>query len=149
MLLIRWWSTSSAPSSEGSQGAAEFVKTNALVPAGNGAARRQGDERVDGDRANLRDGFWEIENAVVTRIGQPSEKFSTYLVSTYLSPERVRDALGTAISVSFWELPAIIEEEIVRLRDAGLLDDEQFADEKFDELMAQHEREGDSALDKE
>jgi lipopolysaccharide export system permease protein len=66
-------------------------------------------ERVDGDRANLRDGFWEVENAVVTRIGQPSERFSTYLVSTYLSPERVRDALGTAISVSFWELPAIID----------------------------------------
>lgn len=66
-------------------------------------------ERIDGDRANLKDGYWEIDNAVVTRMGQPAERFSTYLVSTYLSPERVRDALGTAISVSFWELPGIIE----------------------------------------
>lgn len=66
-------------------------------------------ERVDGDRAYLRDGFWEISNAVVTRIGYPSERFPAYLVSTHLSPERVRDALGTAISVSFWELPGIIE----------------------------------------
>ena len=66
-------------------------------------------ERIDGDRASLKDGFWEIDNAVVTRMGQPPERYATYLVSTFLSPERVRDALGTAISVSFWELPGIIE----------------------------------------
>jgi lipopolysaccharide export system permease protein len=66
-------------------------------------------ERVDGERSSLRDGYWEVKNAVVTRIGQPPERFDTYLVTTYLSPERVRDALGTAISVSFWELPGVIE----------------------------------------
>ncbi len=66
-------------------------------------------ERIDGELASLRDGYWEVANAVVTRIGQPPERFSSYLVSTYLSPERVRDALGTAISVSFWELPGIID----------------------------------------
>ncbi len=66
-------------------------------------------ERIDGELASLRDGYWEVANAVVTRIGHPPERFSSYLVSTYLSPERVRDALGTAISVSFWELPGIIE----------------------------------------
>jgi lipopolysaccharide export system permease protein len=31
------------------------------------------------------------------------------LLSTYLSPERVSDALGKAIAVSFWELPGLIE----------------------------------------
>ena len=66
-------------------------------------------ERIDGDRSRLRDGFWEVENATVTRMGQPPERFASYLVSTHLSPERVRDALGTAISVSFWELPSLIE----------------------------------------
>jgi lipopolysaccharide export system permease protein len=66
-------------------------------------------ERIDGDRALLMDGYWEVENAIVTRMGQPAERFGVYLVSTYLSPERVRDALGTAISVSFWELPGLIE----------------------------------------
>ncbi len=66
-------------------------------------------ERVDGDRALLRDGYWEVTNAVLTRVGQPPERFNSLLVSTFLSPERVRDALGTAISVSFWELPGIIE----------------------------------------
>jgi lipopolysaccharide export system permease protein len=66
-------------------------------------------ERIDGDRARLRDGHWAVENAVVTRMGGPPEQYGTYLVGTYLTPERVRDALGSAISVSFWELPDLIE----------------------------------------
>ena len=66
-------------------------------------------QRVDGSRALLRDGFWQVENAVVTRVGEPAEKHATFLVSTYLSPERVREALGSSISVSFWELPGLIE----------------------------------------
>lgn len=66
-------------------------------------------ERVDGDRARLNDGYWNVENAMVSRMGQPTERYASFLVSTYLSPERVRDALGTAISISFWELPGMIE----------------------------------------
>jgi len=66
-------------------------------------------ERVDGARADLRDGFWEIRDAWVVRFGRSPEKFNTYLLSTYLTPERVTDALGTLFSVSFWELPALIE----------------------------------------
>lgn len=66
-------------------------------------------ERVDGTRADLRDGFWEIRGAWVVRLGREPEKFETYLLSTYLTPERVTDALGSLLSVSFWELPALIE----------------------------------------
>ena len=63
----------------------------------------------DGARADLRDGFWEIRDAWVVRIGREPEKFDTYLLSTYLTPERVTDALGSLLSVSFWELPTLIE----------------------------------------
>ncbi|MGE0630122.1 MAG: LptF/LptG family permease, partial [Hyphomicrobiaceae bacterium] len=66
-------------------------------------------EHIEGKSAQLKDGYWEIEDALVTRTGTPAERFATYQVSTYLSPERVQDALGTAISMSFWELPGIIE----------------------------------------
>ena len=45
----------------------------------------------------------------VDRLGREPEKFGTYLLSTYLTPERVTDALGTLFSVSFWEFPALIE----------------------------------------
>ena len=66
-------------------------------------------ERDDGARADLRDGFWEIRNAWVVRLGRQPEKFDTYLLSTHLTPERVTDALGSLLSVSFWELPTLIE----------------------------------------
>ena len=66
-------------------------------------------ERIDANRAELKEGFWQIENAWVAHVGREPEKFDTYLLSTYLTPERVADALGTIISVSFWDLPGLIE----------------------------------------
>ncbi len=66
-------------------------------------------ERVDAQRAQLNDGFWGLEGAWVARVGREPERFDSYLVSTYLSPERVEDALGSVISLSFWELPSLIE----------------------------------------
>ena len=66
-------------------------------------------ERVDGKRADLHEGYWEVKEAWVVRIGREPEKFDIYLVSTYLTPDRVTDALGTVFSVSFWEMPALIE----------------------------------------
>jgi lipopolysaccharide export system permease protein len=65
-------------------------------------------ERVDAEQANLSEGFWILKNALVSRMGREPEKFETYLLSTYLTPERVMDAMGTVISVSFWELPDLI-----------------------------------------
>ena len=66
-------------------------------------------ERISGESAQLRAGYWDISNVWVTRTGSPPEKFDRYYLSTYLTPERVRDALGTVISVSIWELPGLIE----------------------------------------
>jgi lipopolysaccharide export system permease protein len=66
-------------------------------------------ERVDANRAELKEGFWRVQDAWVSRVGVEAERFDTYLLSTYLTPERVSDALGTLISVSFWDLPGLIE----------------------------------------
>jgi len=66
-------------------------------------------ERIDAGRAELKDGYWELKDAWVTRLGQEPQKFSTYLLSTYLTPNRVREALGTVFSVSFWDLPGLIQ----------------------------------------
>lgn len=66
-------------------------------------------ERVDARSGALKDGYWELQDAWIARAGEPAQSYSTYHVSTYLSPERVADALGSVYSVSFWELPAIIE----------------------------------------
>ena len=66
-------------------------------------------ERVDGARAVLNDGFWQVEKAMVSRFGREPESFDAYTISTFLTPERVADALGTAMSVSVWDLPGLIE----------------------------------------
>lgn len=66
-------------------------------------------ERISAASAELRDGYWLLQNVWVTRPGVPPTQYDAYHLSTYLSPERVRDALGTVISLSFWELPALIE----------------------------------------
>jgi len=66
-------------------------------------------ERIDGVRARLIDGAWAVENAWVTRPSQAPQKYAVYHISTYLSPERVTDALGSVISLSFWDLPGLIE----------------------------------------
>ena len=66
-------------------------------------------ERVDGAKATLQDGHWHVENATVSRVGREPETFGVYTISTYLTPDRVADALGTAMSVSVWELPGLIE----------------------------------------
>jgi lipopolysaccharide export system permease protein len=66
-------------------------------------------ERVDGSRATLFDGYWEINSANVSRAGQKPETYDVFTVSTALSPERVADALGKANTVSIWELPGLIE----------------------------------------
>lgn len=66
-------------------------------------------ERIDAREARLLEGYWLLKTAVVVRVGQEPEKFETYLLSTYLTPERVADALGSVLSVSFWELPGLIE----------------------------------------
>ena len=46
---------------------------------------------------------------MVSRFGREPENFDVYTISTFLTPERVADALGTAMSVSVWDLPGLIE----------------------------------------
>jgi lipopolysaccharide export system permease protein len=78
---------------------------------GGGQGERAGafKERIDASSAVLKDGYWELTDAWVSRAGEEPQRFATYLVSTYLSPERVSDALGSVYSVSFWELPQLID----------------------------------------
>jgi lipopolysaccharide export system permease protein len=66
-------------------------------------------ERIDARQAELKPGYWVLEDALVSGVGREPEEYKTYLLSTYLTPERVSDALGSLISVSFWEMPNLIE----------------------------------------
>lgn len=66
-------------------------------------------ERIDADKASLSEGYWALQRATVSRPGREPETFDTYTVSTYLTKERVSDALGSEIAVSFWQLPDLID----------------------------------------
>ena len=66
-------------------------------------------ERIDADKASLNDGYWELHKALVSRPGREPESFDAYTVSTYLTRERVGEALGSEIAVSLWQLPSLIE----------------------------------------
>jgi lipopolysaccharide export system permease protein len=66
-------------------------------------------ERLDATRATLQDGYWELYEVTVSRPMREPEIFKTYTVSTHLTRERVGDALGSEIAVSFWQLPSLIE----------------------------------------
>jgi len=66
-------------------------------------------ERVEADKAVLKDGRWELDNAWVNAVGQEAAFYQRYLLSTYLTPTQVRDSLGTVFSISFWDLPNFIQ----------------------------------------
>lgn len=65
-------------------------------------------EHIDAAKATLRDGFWEMEDAWVSRVGQKPEHFARYQLSTYLTPAEAGDALGSVYALSFLQLPAAI-----------------------------------------
>jgi lipopolysaccharide export system permease protein len=66
-------------------------------------------ERIEADKAVLRHGYWELENAHVFSSGTLPQFYRKYLVSTYLNADQVKESVDTAEGVSFWELPDFIE----------------------------------------
>ncbi len=66
-------------------------------------------EHVEAQRAELRDGYWDLTNAIVERPRAAPEHFESYQVSTYLTPTEVNETLGSEFSVSFWQLPGLIQ----------------------------------------
>jgi lipopolysaccharide export system permease protein len=65
-------------------------------------------ERLDAEKATLRDGYWQLERTTIARPGALPEIQGSYRLSTALEPGRVQNALGSVESVSVWELPGVI-----------------------------------------
>src|SRR5262245_27573823 len=65
-------------------------------------------ERVDAGRAELREGFWEMRGARVTRYGAPPESLDIYRLNTNLTPEQVAETIAAPETISFWQLPGVI-----------------------------------------
>ena len=65
-------------------------------------------EQIQASKAELKQGYWLLQNAVVQSSGEPMKTYKEYIVSTYLSPAQVMDSVGSIESLSFWQLPPFI-----------------------------------------
>jgi lipopolysaccharide export system permease protein len=60
---------------------------------------------VEARKATLKDGYWQLENGVVSDVDGKRLPFKVYLSSTNLSASQVSENIGSIESLSFWELP--------------------------------------------
>jgi lipopolysaccharide export system permease protein len=72
----------------------------------NGADRFVG--RIDARDARLMDGYWDIDNALITGPDKPAQYFDRYQLKTSLTFDQIQDAFASPESISFWELPGFI-----------------------------------------
>jgi lipopolysaccharide export system permease protein len=66
-------------------------------------------ERIEAKTAVLEQGYWRLEEARIYASGLPMTRAPTYLLSTNLTPEQVRESFATPETVPFWKLPLYIE----------------------------------------
>lgn len=66
-------------------------------------------ERIDARIATLKPGRWQLNSVLVSRPGDSPLEFDTYIASTNLSPQQVREIFGSTESVAFWDLPRMID----------------------------------------
>jgi lipopolysaccharide export system permease protein len=66
-------------------------------------------ERIEAESATLETGHWRLENARIYSIGAAPDLRDSYLLSTNLTPEQVRETFSTPETVPFWQLPYFID----------------------------------------
>ncbi|PLX39239.1 MAG: LPS export ABC transporter permease LptG [Hyphomicrobiales bacterium] len=67
------------------------------------------DQRIDADEAVLTESHWTMKNAIVQKLRADPVRYNSYLLSTFLKPEQIRQSLAAPDTVSIWELPSFIE----------------------------------------
>jgi lipopolysaccharide export system permease protein len=65
-------------------------------------------ERIDAERATLQDGYWLLEQASLTRLGEEPEQYRQYLLATNLTPDQIRESFASVETISFYDLPTYI-----------------------------------------
>jgi lipopolysaccharide export system permease protein len=66
-------------------------------------------ERIEAKSATLGPGSWRLDDARIYAPGLPPDERDSYLLSTNLTPEQVRESFSTPETVPFWQLPHYIE----------------------------------------
>jgi lipopolysaccharide export system permease protein len=66
-------------------------------------------ERIEAKSATLETGHWRLEDARIYSLNAPVREYNSYLLSTNLTPEQVRESFSTPETVPFWQLPFYID----------------------------------------
>lgn len=65
--------------------------------------------RVDARRAELADGYWDLDKVLITAPGTPSRRERTYRLPTTLSFEQIAESFAPPATISVWALTRYIE----------------------------------------
>jgi lipopolysaccharide export system permease protein len=65
--------------------------------------------RIDARSARLGDGHWELSDALLSRPGQPPQRYDRYELPTELTRARIQESFASPETLSFWALPGFIE----------------------------------------
>lgn len=66
-------------------------------------------QRIEAKTAELENGHWRLDQARIYAPGTAPKEAESYLISTNLTPEQVRESFATPETVAFWQLPMYIE----------------------------------------
>lgn len=64
--------------------------------------------RIDAETATLKDGYWELKDALTTRPDQAAVRQDTATLQTSLTLEQIQDSFASPETLSFWSLPSFI-----------------------------------------
>jgi lipopolysaccharide export system permease protein len=65
-------------------------------------------KRIEAATAALESGHWRLKDVRIYAPGMPPAEQDTYLLTTNLTPEQVRETFSTPETVPFWQLPYFI-----------------------------------------
>jgi lipopolysaccharide export system permease protein len=66
--------------------------------------------RIDAPQAHLQDGDWELIDALISDVDGSSRMEPSMRLPTDLTPYRIQESFAAPETLSFWDLPAFIEE---------------------------------------
>jgi lipopolysaccharide export system permease protein len=66
--------------------------------------------RIDAPRAHLRDGHWELLDALISEVDGSSRVEPLVRLPTDLTPHRIQESFAAPETLSFWDLPTFVEQ---------------------------------------
>ena len=67
------------------------------------------ESRIDAEHARLTSGYWELDNALLTRVEGRVEAVPQYRLPTTMTSAQIQESFASPATMSFWALPAFIE----------------------------------------